>query len=72
MKFDRVRRGRSESHARRRAKIFGTSLEPKPKPEPDEAETSPDRASPDEEPPEKPVVVETEPVRFRPDWADFP
>jgi hypothetical protein len=63
----RVRRSRSESNARRRAKNFGTFLEPKPKPEPDEAETSPD-----EEPVEKPVVVETEPVRFRPDWADFP
>jgi hypothetical protein len=64
MKFGlTVGQSRSESCARRRTKIFGTLLEP----EPDEAETSPD-----EEPAEKPVVVETEPVRFRPDWADFP
>jgi Flp pilus assembly protein TadD len=59
---DRVQRGRSENHARRRAKIFGTP-KPKPKPEPEEVETTPA---------ETPSVIETEPVRFRPDWADFP
>jgi len=68
--FMKFGQSRSESYARRRAKIFGTLLGP----EADEAEITPDQAetSPDEEPAEKPVVVETEPVRFRPDWADFP